>query len=205
MPRLNRGRKPPSSDGSGMWEFPVAPKVMLRAMTEEALKQQIFEWRLRNGQPVGDIEKEIEAYYCKTWPNACNEEPADRNPNAAPLPPHETMATRIARWAAMVAHAMPRGGFSLSDKDAAEARASACHGCPKNVSWRGGCSSCTQSTNAVLLSLRQMKKTTRDGNLLGCLVLGSDNQTSVWLPETVTQVSDDQNLQLPDRCWLKRK
>jgi hypothetical protein len=60
MPRLNRGRKPPSSDGSGMWEFPVAPKVMLRAMTEEALKQQIFEWRLRNGQPVGDIEREIE-------------------------------------------------------------------------------------------------------------------------------------------------
>lgn len=188
-----------------MWFFPVAPKTILRAPTEQQLIQLIFEFRLRNSIPIGNIEADIEKMYCERWPQSCNEEPSDRNPLGQPLPPHETMATRIARWVAAITHTMPRGGFNLVDKDTAETRASACHGCPKNVSWRGGCASCTQSTNAILVSLRQMRKTTRDGNLLGCLVLGSDNQTNVWLPEKTTQITDDQNLQLPARCWLKRK
>lgn len=188
-----------------MWEFPVADKVMLKAITEEALIKLIFEFRLRNGIPTGDIERDLERYYCEKWPQACHEEPSDRNPSGQPLPPHESMATRIARWVAGVAHVMPRGGYSLADKETAETRAATCHGCPKNVSWRGGCASCTQSTSAILVSLRQMKKTTRDGNLLGCLVLGVDNQTNIWMPTAATQITDDQNLQLPARCWLKRK
>lgn len=188
-----------------MWEFPVAPRTLLQAVTEEALIKMIFEYRLRNSIPPGDIERDIEKYYCEKWPNVCNEEPSDRNPMGQPLPPHETMATRIARWVAAITHAMPRGGFNLVDKDTAETRASACHGCPKNVSWRGGCASCTQSTSAVLVSLRQMRKTSRDGNLLGCLVLGQCNQTAIHLPADVSQITEDQNLQLPARCWLKRK
>lgn len=186
-----------------MWEFPVAPKLMLQAVTEEALIKLVFEWRLRNGVTPGDIEREIDSYYCAKWPTACHEEPADRMPGGAQLPPHELLSSRIARWITTIARAMPRGGYSLEDKDTAEARASVCHGCPKNVSWRGGCASCNQSTNAILLSVRQMKKTTRDGNLLGCLVCGSDVQTAVWLPKSTTPLTPDQHLQLPERCWMK--
>lgn len=187
-----------------MWEFPVAAGVMLRAATEEELTRLIFEFRLRHGIAAGDIERELDLYYCTKWPNACHEEPSDRTPGGAHLPPHESLATRIARWVTALAHAMPKGGYHLADKETAETRAASCHGCPKNVSWRGGCASCTQATSAILLSVRQMRKTSRDGNLLGCLVTGQENQTAVWLPAP-TAITADQNLQLPERCWMKRR
>lgn len=187
-----------------MWFYPVSKGTILRNVTEEGLIKMIFEWRLRNNVPIGDIEADIDKMYCERWPQACHAEPSDSNPLGQPLPPSEPLMNRIARWVGILAQAMPRGGYKLVEKDTAEARAAICHGCPKNVSWRGGCSGCTASTSAILISIRQMKKTTRDGNLLGCLVCGTDTQTAVWLDPQTTPLTEDQALRLPARCWLKK-
>lgn len=200
--KINRGKKPPSSDGSGLWEFPVAPGVMLHGATEQILTQQIFEWSLRNGVAVGDIERRLDDYYCGKWPDACIEEPSDRAPGGPRAPHAEKLLDRITRWVTVLGRAMPRGGYALVDKNVAEARASACHGCPNNKSWRGGCAGCSEAVATMLVSLRQMKKTIRDGNLLGCTEIGHDNQTACWLP--APEVTDEQNARLPARCWLKR-
>lgn len=203
MPKLNRGRMPPSDDGSGRWFFHVAKGVTLRGRTEKELTQMIFEYRLRNGLPSGDIEREIDDQYCRLYPQSCNAEPSDTAPGGPRAPRSERLLDRITRWVTVMAKEMPRGGYKLVEKDIAEARAEACHGCPNNKSWRGGCSGCSSSVATMLLSMRQMRKTSRDGNLLGCLEIGHENQTAVWLPEQ--PVSDDQNAKLPERCWMKRK
>jgi len=200
--KLNRGRKPPSDDGSGMWFFPVTPTTTLRAPTEQQLIQMVFEFRLRNGLPSGDIEREIDEVYCSRWPDACISEPSDTAPGGPRAPHAEKLLDRITRWVTTLARAMPRGGYALADKDTAEKRAAACHGCPNNKSWRGGCAGCTTSVATMLLSLRQMRKTTRDGNLLGCSEIGWDNQTAAHLPKP--EITDEQNARLPARCWLKQ-
>lgn len=176
---------------------------MLRATTEQELTRLIFEYRLRNNQPIGDIERDLDDYYCKKWPNACNPEPSDFQPGGAKAPRSEALIDRITRWVTIMGRAMPRGGYRLVDKDIAEQRAVACHGCPNSKSWRGGCAGCSEAVATMLLSLRQMRKTSRDGNLLGCEELGFDCQTSVHL--TTPEVTDEQNARLPDRCWVKRK
>lgn len=175
---------------------------MLRAATEKMLTQQIFEYRLRNGIAAGDIERDLDEYYCGKWPDTCHEEPSDRQPGGARSPHSEKLLDRITRWVTTLGRAMPRGGYSLVDKDVAESRAAACHGCPNSKSWRGGCSGCTQSVATMLVSLRQLRKTTRDGNLLGCAEMGFDCQTAIWLEQN--SVTDEQRARLPDRCWLKK-
>lgn len=197
MKQLNRGRKPPSSDGSGRWEYPVAPGVMLHASTEKELSNLIFDFRLRNGIANSDIEADIDAYYCRTWPQSCHDTGQNRGPRRTEL------IDRITQWVTILGRAMPRGGYKLVEKDIAETRAAACQGCPNNQSWRGGCAGCTSAVSQMLVSLRQMRKTTRDGNLLACAELGHDNLTAAHLP--APEITDDQRARLPDRCWLKTK
>ena len=104
--KLNRGKQPPNG-----WHFKVAEGVVLHAVNEEELIKQIFEYRLRNNIPVGDIERDIDAYYCARWPTACHKEPIDHSPDTAPRAPlSETLLNRVSRWAAALIHAQPKGG-----------------------------------------------------------------------------------------------
>lgn len=168
---------------------------MLRAGTEQDLTKLIFEYRLRNNIPIGDIESEINGYYCTKWPDCCT--------GLSSATHTEKLLDRITRWVALMARGMPRGGYKLAEKEVAETRAASCHGCPNNKSWRGGCAGCSSSVATMLLSLRQMRKTSHDGNLLGCVEFGFENGAAVWLPQQ--PATDEQNARLPERCWMKRK
>lgn len=203
MARLNRGRLPPTDNGQGGWHYPVAEHVILRGQTEEILTKQIFEYRLRNNLPIGDIERDIDAYYCNRWPQACHLEAKDTDGQPKPAQRRTSLIERIALWASTAFRTMPKGGYELESTPEAIRRAQACLGCPKNVSWRSGCSSCNASTNKLLLELRKLRKTPHDGNLLACDVIGADNQSSVHLPISATPITEEQRSQLPSHCWRK--
>lgn len=197
--KINRGKVPP-----GGWHFRVAPGVILHAINEEELVRQIFEYRLRNNIPTGDIERDIDAYYCAQWPTACHREPSDHIPEEAPRAPlSEALIKRVTRWAAELVHRQPKGGYSLVSAEEAVRRGNICVGCPKNQPWRVGCRGCSNNTATVLTSLRKLQNSKRSTELVGCEVAGWDNETAVWMPADALSVSGVQAEQLPERCWKR--
>jgi hypothetical protein len=197
--KLNRGKTPPNG-----WHFEVAPDVKLEAINEEELTKLIFEYRLRNNLPLGDIERDIDEYYCTRWPTACHREPKDWPEVSADNAPHaQPMMNRVARWAAMLLHLQPKGGYPLVSAEEAARRGLICVGCPHNQPWRGGCSGCTSNAATLLAQMRQTQSSRHNGSLSGCDVAGWDNQTSVWMPKEVLPVTESQEAELPSRCWRK--
>ncbi len=201
--KLSRGKVPPTDNGQGGWHFPAAENVILRGSTEEALTKQIFEYRLRNNLPIGDIERDIDRYYCTRWPQACHPEATDTSGQPRPAARRANLIERIALWASTAFRTMPRGGYELETTPEATKRAQTCLGCPKNVSWRSGCSSCNASTSKLLLELRKLRKTPHDGNLLACDIGGWDNQSALHLPVSATPITEEQRAQMPSHCWRK--
>ena len=197
--KIGRGKVPPNG-----WHFQVAPGIMLEAINEEELVKQIFEYRLRHNIPVGDIERDIDDYYCTRWPKACHKEPKDwvndGNPESVSSEP---MLNRVTRWAALMVHGQPRGGYSLVGVEEANRRGLICVGCPKNQPWRTGCTGCSSSSATVLAQLRKLQSSKQQGNLMGCKVAGWDNATAVWMPKEALALTESQLKDLPDRCWKK--
>jgi hypothetical protein len=176
----------------------------LEAINEEELIKRIFEYRLRNNIPVGDIERDIDDYYCSRYPDACHREAKDE-PGRENVPSEvaEPLLQRVSRWAALQIHAQPKGGYELVSQEQANARGLICVGCPNNRHWRSGCSGCSSSTAAVLAQLRKLQTSRHQGDLTGCQVCGWDNSTAVWMQTSVLPLTQGQIDSLPDRCWRK--
>lgn len=197
--KISRRKVPPNG-----WHFEVDSGVRLEAVNEEALTKQIFEYRLRHDIPVGDIERDLDDYYCGKWPEACHNEPVDDQPGTGPRSPSaEPLLNRVTRWASLLLSRLPRGGWTLVNNDEAARRGLICVGCPKNQPWRGGCAGCSQSTATVLAQLRQLRTSKQQGNLMGCGVCGWANDVAVFMPTEALELSEDQRAALPDRCWRK--
>ena len=163
----------------------------------------IFDYRMRNNIPVGDIEDDIDRYYCTRWPSACNKEPKDYLPQGAPGERREPLSSRVARWAGWLAQRMPRGGFALVTQEEADRRSAICGQCPKNVAWKVGCSGCNSSTTTLLMQLRSLRISAKAGNLMGCEVGGWDNMTAVHLDRSLLELTEKQTENLPKDCWRK--
>lgn len=197
--KLMRGRQPP-----GGWHFEVVPGRVLRAINEAELTELIFEYRVRNNLPIGEISRDIDRYYCERWPDACHKD-ATEYPGAknATVPVAEPMLNRVTRWASLTARQMPAGGYALVPREEADRRAAICVACRQNVNWRGGCTGCSASTLALLAQIRQLRRTGRDGNLSGCALGGWDNLTAVHLPADRLVLAPEQQAQLPPACWKR--
>jgi len=197
--KVGRGRIPPNG-----WHFQISPGVRLEAINEEELTKQIFEHRLRNNIPIGDIERDIDDYYCTKWPQACHKEPKDLGDGTGPdSPPAEKQIHRVARWASSMIHGQPKGGYTLVSMEEANRRADLCVGCTRNQPWRVGCSGCNNSTTTVLAQIRKTQSSRQQGNLMSCAVAGWDNATAVFMPKEDLKVTDGQLQALPPRCWRK--
>ncbi|HUD76207.1 MAG TPA: hypothetical protein VMQ76_14125, partial [Terracidiphilus sp.] len=195
---LPKGRVP-----HGGWNFPVAEGVKLEGQTEEILTKNIYEYRLRNNIPIGDIEQDINAYYCKNWPDNCVKEAHEMGGPRAEFPHSEPIGNRVARWASMLLHSMPPGGHKLVMQPEATSRARVCIDCPKNTPWRGGCGGCSKSAVTLLAQLRKTNRTPHDGNLMACGVTGWDNCTAAWCTEAQLPITEEQRAAMPDKCWRK--
>lgn len=200
--KLSGGRIPPT-DGTSHWRFPVANGVILRAKGREELRDLIFQYRLRANIPVGDPDRDLSDFYCRQYPSFCHAEPSDLNPNI-PRVSTEPMLNRVSRWASLLAHKQPRGGYELVAKDEAERRAGICAQCPKQANdWRGGCGGCSATTMHLLQAIKKLRTTTRDGNLGACSIAGFYNGSAVHLGVDVLEIDDAMRTAMPDACWRK--
>lgn len=190
---VNPGRQPPNGP-----HFQVAPGVELRAPTFEALYLLIVEYRARHALPAGDPRQDVDDYICGRWPHFCH---ADRK--EAPPPTAPKLSTRVAEWAAKLMRDMPAGGYELVDTREAARRAEICRNCPFQEAWRQRCTPCNASTDALLSTVRRMKRATPFVDL-GCKLCGNDISTSAWLDEQTMKPSDDMRAKLPANCWIKK-
>jgi hypothetical protein len=198
--RLSHGRSPPT-DGKAAYHFPVTPSVTLHGKTLDELRTVIHEYRLRQNMPLGDVDTDIDAYYCGKWPTFCHDAkdgigPSVREKSAA-------MMRRVSQWVAGLIHKMPRGGYELVTQKEADTRATICAECPQKGPWRSGCGGCDASTLTLLQQVKQLKRTSKDGNLASCSIGGWENSSAIWLPESCLPLSEAQKNTLPAPCWRK--
>lgn len=196
--KLGRIKQPP-----GGWHFPVAAGVRLTAINEAALIEQIHEYRLRNNLPPGDIERDIDEYYCTNWPSACQKESRDYGPalSGPRDAPREPLVNRVTRWVTTLINRQPRGGYPLVGGPEVSRRAVICAGCPGNKAWKTGCPGCTNNVSVLLLQVRALRKTNHDGQLFACNFGGWANETAVHLPMDQMELTDAQKAEMPARCW----
>jgi hypothetical protein len=192
--KIMRGRTPP-----GGWHYEVSPHPRLEAINEEELIKLIFEYRLRNNLPIGDIERDLDNYYCSRWPEACQKEQADWGIPQPEVTHVEPLLNRVTRWVSQLIRTQPRGGYELVSAEEAARRGSICAGCPKNQPWRVGCRGCSNSTASASAALRKMLSSRQHGDLHACEMGGWDNQTAVWMPKE----SLEEPAGLPERCWRR--
>ncbi len=196
--KLGRVKQPP-----GGWRYPVAEGVMLTAINEEKLTNQIHEYRIRNGIAPGDIERDIDTYYCTNWPEACQKEPSDYTPAAPRAPAHEPPMNRLTRWVTSLISRMPRGGYPLVSAGEAARRALICASCPANRPWKSGCPGCSSNVSSLLLQLRALRRTPHDGLLFACTFGGWGNESAVHLAVDQTPITEAQRADMPEKCWRK--
>lgn len=177
----------------------------LTAINEERLTNQIHEYRIRNNIPPGDIERDIDTYYCTNWPEACQKEPSDYlGPSAPSAPPREPMMNRVTRWVTSLISRTPRGGFAMVPAAEAARRALICASCPANKPWRPqGCPGCSSNVAALLLQVRGLRRTPHDGMLYACNFGGWGNEAAVHFQFPETALTAAQVAELPDKCWRK--
>lgn len=199
--RLAKGRIPPS-DGDDKWHFPQG-KLVLRASGRDELTALIFQYRLNNNIEIGDIEREIDDFYCGKWPSFCHAEASDVDATV-PRQSEEPMLNRVSRWVSATVHKMPRGGYPLVTAVEAKARADICIACKKNTPWKGGCTGCSASTLQLLQHIKQHRKTDRDGNLNACAIGTWENGAAIHLPVEALSLTDQQKASLPQACWRKK-
>lgn len=199
--RLSKGRSPPS-DGKDAYHLPQPDGTVIHGKTIDALIRNVFEYRVRNNLDPGMIEEDIDRYYCTKWPSFCAE--AQTGLGKSPKQQSQEMLNRVSRWASSIAHRMPRGGYALVMLSEAEKRASICAACPKNGGWRSGCGGCDATTLQIVQSLKQLKKTTKDGNLSACQIGGYENSAAAWLPTDALPITEAERAAMPVECWRKQ-
>jgi hypothetical protein len=191
--KLNQGMIPP-----GGFHFQVANGVILKSPTYTALIKDIMDWRTQNGEPIGSPEKDVDRYFCKTWPHFCVPETHERSGDG-----RSSMLKLVNGWTARTLRDQPFGGYDLVDQKTSESRCVTCISCPFNKPWRSDCGACMKSTDAISARIRQLRKIALDDGLVGCSINGFDNKTAVHMLVADLRLTDDQLSRLPQNCWIQ--
>jgi len=181
--------------------FEVAPGITLVAHTFDLLYPQITEYRLRAGIPAGDVVGDVDRYICSRWPMFCQPDGKD---GPTPEMRRDGISGRVANSAALLIRAMPPGGYDLVEEAEARRRETICLGCPYKVAWRSYCSPCNSSTDAILTSVRRLRKIDFDNSILACEVCGHDNATAAWLPLAAVTPKPEIVERLAPGCWIRQ-
>lgn len=196
--RINRAMNPP-----GMWRLPVSANVTVRGETYDLLRKAVCEWRLENGVEPGNVEADIDKFYCSQWPDRCAAEPADSQFPAG-VSPEEKMSDRVLKWIAPMVDArrVPQGGWPMVSLKVAEERAKACAGCHRNVPWPSSCAGCDRSVQAASARVRSHRAIPLPHSLQACGFWGWDTASAIHLTEESLSIAPDdpRRKQAPSNC-----
>jgi len=201
---IRRKTSPPTG-----WHFPAADGVILRAPTYELLEKAVFEWRLQNSIPPGDIRADIDRYFCTRWPENCQLEAKDTELPPGVTADEDRLADRVLRWVAGMIdpRRMPQGGWPLAPLKTAAEREAACSACHRNTSWESNCGGCDRSVQAASSRIRNNRPNAHPHSVRACSLFGWDNASACHLKEDALGVTaDDVKREMaPAACWMRNK
>ena len=178
--------------------FPVAEGVTLYASTFPDLYGMIASYRMQHGIDPGDPERDVNRYFCTSWPNFCQAEATD---GPTEVEAAKGMGRRVAAWSAIIAREQPQGGYELVDDTVASSRANICTVCPFNKAWETNCAPCWSAVNSVLAQVRRLRNVQLSIPVWGCWVDGSENRTAALLPSDVIKAKMVDPMRYAPACW----
>jgi hypothetical protein len=184
------GMIPPSG-----WHY-VDGDVRLNGHSYDNLLDVVQKYRAENNIPFGDVTGDVNSYICSNWPQFCHG--VDMVSVTSVLAPTATteLMNDIQTWVKNLLHSNKQVNFVT--EELAEARAKTCLSCPQNVNWRGGCSSCVNSTDRISASVRQGRDTKSSQVLGGCMKMRHDNRSAIFFDKDTF----DRASNMPENCWL---
>jgi hypothetical protein len=182
----------------GGWHY-YQSDVRLESWSLDNLYKVVENYRAENSLPVGDVEGDVNAQICGRSPHFCHgvDSVSINFTSTRAVDATTELLNDIQTWAKNLLQS--NTPYSFVTEEEAERRAQICLKCPNNANWRGGCSSCINTTDRVCASVRQAKETKTSPILGGCHVLRHDNRTAVFLDKEVIALAED----LPEGCWAK--
>jgi hypothetical protein len=160
---------------------------------------RIREYREANGIPVGDVEAEVAAQFCKERPHLCVKQRGPRKGTLNGLP----LYTSVLGWLADVFTKLNQRILShCSNRKEIQRRSEICARCKFQVAWRehSGCRSCLTDYQIVQKEImRGIEVIPASTSLQGCRVLAEDTSVSIYVNQPPSDRSD-----LPEECWRKK-
>lgn len=168
------------------------------APTARSLVQQVRQFRINEGLPMGDPERDISEYIRKVSPNNDRYRGKGGRLNVPRPEPFIPLIQRVREWLDGTA---PRKPMIVSEPEATE-RAQICIACQQNVRWKTNCGECNTAADYIAFTMRGVLSYPLDDALHGCRIHG------MHLPAAVFIDRDDLPAKLPEApapCWMPEK
>lgn len=192
MPKPIIGMIPP-----GGWHY-YDGDAKITGVEYSSLIKAVRDYRAENHLPEGDVEGDVNSYICSNWPNFCHGvDMVSVTSVNAPTRVSELL-NDITTWAKNILYS--NRALNYVTDEIAQDRAATCLGCPHNVNWHAGCSSCVAAADRLCASIRQGRDTKSSAVLGGCNLMRHDNRAAIFFDKSELQKSSD----LPNNCWLSK-
>lgn len=185
----------------GGWSYPEGDKRITSTGFNE-LVDALTKDRTQNGRPIGDPIGDIRAYVLREFPQYAGSVSVARPPVDEDALANN-LRERVTVWSSNRYALRTSGHTELVSQEEANRRAEICQVCPKNQDYPHDCPSCVTALERTLFLLRQGK--TSNPPLKACEITGQDNNTAVFLPDSMLQHRKKFQTQLEDevpQCWL---
>lgn len=189
MKRINLNMFP--KDG---YQFVEKDGVRIVGPSWKAVIVRVTDYRKRNGLLMGNVDQEVHDFACEKNPAYCSEITEQQKEMTRVA----SLKGRILGWLSGVVQARQKekNALTLVPEHVAAERAEICAGCPKNIAFSDGCSSCKAAVKEYRKAV--IGNRTTKGRLNGCVILGEDLPVSINLDEARVP-----NEELPSNCWRK--
>ena len=174
--------------------------IKIESDSVEATAEALLRYRVNNGIPPGDPQKDVFDYICKNWPHFCHNTDPYNKTVGREQSPDENLSRRMTVWMTKLWNSGPDNSVTQAE---AERRAAICAVCPQNQDYRpGGCGGCIDGIERLGFTWRRNRTTTLDAKLSGCKATGA-HLPSLVQAEKIPAMSDEEKNRLDTTCWRK--
>lgn len=175
-------------------------EIKIESSSHHAVAEAVLKFRLNNGIPPGNPQKDVNDYVCKNHPHFCTQTDEPYLSGAAPLSREQHLSRRVAEWMVSL---FKLGSDNETTQTRANERAAICAACPLNKDYvPGACGPCVESTDRLSFIWLRNRKTPDDAKLGGCTAIGQLNRSAVQASTLPPLQPGDVEL-LPTACWRR--
>lgn len=182
------------------WHY-MQGRFRINAEGHEELIQNVIEWRVQNGTPVGDVESDVESYICSHFPDQCHPEFRGIKKTIMQIPPkaNNRFIDKLTQWGLSIKN-LKESQDLVTDAEA-NRRGESCINCIHNVSWENQCKPCVANGLRLFTLIRKNRDSAHWRKLSACNLFNHCNRTAIFLNKDLIPMNDA----APDHCWIRKE